>query len=62
MYKAYYEVSSMYPMYPYYYYVSIVYYGNECTRLIDARTFDVWKDVIDYAKQYNAILVFDGLI
>lgn len=59
MYKAFYEVSSMHP---YYYYVSIVRYDNDCARLIEARTFDTWKDVIAYAEQYNAILVFDGLI
>ena len=59
MYKAFYEVSSLYP---YYYHVSIVWYENETAQLIDRCDFDTWKDVIAYAERYNASLVFDGLI
>ena len=59
MYKALYQVSSMYP---YYYSVIICYCGKECTRLITGTTCDTWEDLERYARSYSAELVFDGII
>ncbi len=59
MYKALYEVTSVYP---YFYRVSIVWYGKEYKRLVDIKGFTAWADVVNYADQYDADLVFDGLI
>ena len=59
MYKALYEVSSLFPCY---YNVAIVWYDKEYKRLVERAQFTAWIDVLDYAKQFNAELVFDGII
>ena len=59
MYKALYEVSSLYP---YYYNVYIVWHDKEYKRIVATAQFTAWIDVMDFAKQYNAELVFDGII
>ena len=59
MFEVYYCVSSMYPRY---YSLSLVYYNGAERILTDRATFTAWIEVEEYAKKYDAILVFDGLI
>ena len=59
MFEVYYCVSSMYPRY---YSLSLVYNNGDEKILTSHVTYSSWIEVEEYAKKYDAILIFDGLI